>query len=79
MVKDEEILKVLEEFSDYLQVGDIVNYVFRWIGWFIIQGLSLIVDGLEGVTDAILGLKGSLIHREYKSLLICYIHCSSFF
>ncbi|CAH2465181.1 MULTISPECIES: pLS20_p028 family conjugation system transmembrane protein [Bacillus cereus group] len=57
-MKDEEILKVLEEFSDYLQVGDIVNYVFRWIGWFIIQGLSLIVDGLEGVTDAILGIKG---------------------
>ncbi|MDM5191528.1 hypothetical protein QUG02_28575 [Bacillus hominis] len=57
-MKDEEILKTLEEFSDYLQVGDIVNYVFRWIGWFIIQGLSLIVDGLEGVTDAILGVKG---------------------
>ncbi|MGE6599303.1 pLS20_p028 family conjugation system transmembrane protein [Bacillus proteolyticus] len=57
-MKDEEILKVLEEFSDYLQVGDIVNYVFRWIGWFIIQGLSLIVDALEGVTDAILGIKG---------------------
>ncbi|KMN41474.1 pLS20_p028 family conjugation system transmembrane protein, partial [Bacillus sp. LK2] len=57
-MKDEEILKTLEEFSDYLQVGDIVNYVFRWIGWFIIQGLSLIVDGLEGVTDAILGIKG---------------------
>ncbi|PFI46751.1 hypothetical protein COI73_17080 [Bacillus cereus] len=57
-MKDEEILKVLEEFSDYLQVGDIVNYVLRWLGWFIIQGLSLIVDALEGVTDAILGIKG---------------------
>ncbi|CAH2463067.1 mechanosensitive ion channel activity [Bacillus mycoides KBAB4] len=58
MVKDEEILKILEEFSDYLQVGDIVNYVFRWIGWFLIVGLSLVVDALEGVTDAILGIKG---------------------
>ncbi|EJV75625.1 hypothetical protein IG3_05415, partial [Bacillus cereus HuA2-1] len=58
MVKDEEILKVLEEFSDYLQVGDIVNYVLRWLGWFVIQGLSLVVDGLEGVTDSTLGIKG---------------------
>ncbi|MCQ6360449.1 MULTISPECIES: pLS20_p028 family conjugation system transmembrane protein [Bacillus cereus group] len=57
-MKDEEILKILEEFSDYLQVGDIVNYVFRWIGWFLIVGLSLVVDALEGVTDAILGIKG---------------------
>ncbi|WP_418883981.1 pLS20_p028 family conjugation system transmembrane protein, partial [Bacillus cereus] len=57
-MKDEEILKILEEFSDYLQVGDIVNYVFRWIGWFLIVGLSLVVDALESVTDAILGIKG---------------------
>ncbi|WP_070146027.1 pLS20_p028 family conjugation system transmembrane protein [Bacillus mycoides] len=57
-MKDEEILKVLEEFSDYLQVGDVVNYVLRWLGWFVIQGLSLVVDGLEGVTDSILGIKG---------------------
>ncbi|MGH0933595.1 pLS20_p028 family conjugation system transmembrane protein [Bacillus mycoides] len=57
-MKDEEILKVLETFSDYLQVGDIVNYVLRWLGWFLIVGLSLVVDALEGVTDAILGIKG---------------------
>ncbi|MES5896407.1 pLS20_p028 family conjugation system transmembrane protein [Bacillus cereus group sp. RP43] len=57
-MKDEEILKTIEAFSDYLQVGDIVNYVFRWIGWFLIVGLSLVVDALEGVTDAILGIKG---------------------
>ncbi|MGE1217514.1 pLS20_p028 family conjugation system transmembrane protein [Bacillus toyonensis] len=57
-MKDEEILKVLETFSDYLQVGDIVNYVLRWLGWFLIIGLSLVVDALEGVTDTILGIKG---------------------
>lgn len=69
MVKDEEILKTLEEFSDYLQVGDIVNYVFRWIGWFIIQGLSLIVDALEGVTDAILGIKGFFNSPEIQNFV----------
>ncbi|MFF2341061.1 pLS20_p028 family conjugation system transmembrane protein, partial [Bacillus mycoides] len=56
-MKDEEILKTIEAFSDYLQVGDIVNYVLRWLGWFLIVGLSLVVDALEGVTDAILGIK----------------------
>ncbi|EOO12280.1 hypothetical protein IG9_05641, partial [Bacillus cereus HuA2-9] len=69
MVKDEEILKTIEAFSDYLQVGDIVNYVFRWIGWFIIVGLSLIVDALEGVTDAILGIKGFFNSPEIQNFV----------
>jgi len=68
-VKDEEILKVLEEYSDYLQVGDIVNYVLRWLGWFLIQGLSLVVDALEGVTDAILGIKGFFNSTEVQEFV----------
>ncbi|WP_369680502.1 pLS20_p028 family conjugation system transmembrane protein, partial [Bacillus sp. AFS014408] len=56
-MKDEEILKVLEEFADYLQIGDIVNYILRWIGWFLILGLSWVVDALEDVTNSILGIK----------------------
>ncbi|QWG87665.1 pLS20_p028 family conjugation system transmembrane protein [Bacillus mycoides] len=68
-MKDEEILKTIEAFSDYLQVGDIVNYVFRWIGWFIIVGLSLIVDALEGVTDAILGIKGFFNSPEIQNFV----------
>ncbi len=69
MVKDEEILKVLEEFSDYLQIGDIVNYVLRWLGWFLIQGLSLVVDALEGVTDAVLGVKGFFNSPEVQEFV----------
>ncbi|SFQ90813.1 hypothetical protein SAMN04487920_12428 [Bacillus mycoides] len=69
MVKDEEILKTIEAFSDYLQVGDIVNYVFRWIGWFLIVGLSLVVDALEGVTDAILGIKGFFNSPEIQNFV----------
>ncbi|WP_100618287.1 pLS20_p028 family conjugation system transmembrane protein [Bacillus cereus] len=68
-MKDEEILKVLEEYSDYLQVGDIVNYVLRWLGWFLIQGLSLVVDALEGVTDAILGIKGFFNSTEVQEFV----------
>ncbi|PFX88894.1 hypothetical protein COL41_28985, partial [Bacillus mycoides] len=66
-MKDEEILKTIEAFSDYLQLGDIVNYVFRWIGWSLIVGLSLIVDALEGVTDAILGIKGFFNSPEIQN------------
>ncbi|MED1020505.1 pLS20_p028 family conjugation system transmembrane protein, partial [Bacillus mycoides] len=68
-MKDEEILKTIEAFSDYLQVGDIVNYVLRWIGWFLIVGLSLVVDALEGVTDAILGIKGFFNSPEIQNFI----------
>ncbi|PHG11575.1 pLS20_p028 family conjugation system transmembrane protein [Bacillus toyonensis] len=68
-MKDEGILKVLESFSDYLQVGDIVNYVLRWLGWFLIVGLSLVVDALEGVTDAILGIKGFFNSPEIQNFV----------
>src|SRR6478752_2580882 len=56
-MKDEEILKKLHEFSDYLDVGDIPSYLLRKIGWACIQLLSFLVDGLEGITDSILGVK----------------------
>ncbi|HFJ9478290.1 TPA: pLS20_p028 family conjugation system transmembrane protein [Bacillus cereus] len=68
-MKDEEILKTIEAFSDYLQVGDIVNYVLRWLGWFLIVGLSLVVDALEGVTDAILGIKGFFNSPEIQNFV----------
>ncbi|MHA4062818.1 pLS20_p028 family conjugation system transmembrane protein [Bacillus cereus] len=68
-MKDEEILKTIEAFSDYLQVGDIVNYVLRWLGWFLIVGLSLVVDALEGVTDAILGIKGFFNSPEIQKFV----------
>ncbi|WP_456318397.1 pLS20_p028 family conjugation system transmembrane protein [Priestia megaterium] len=56
-MKDEEILKKLHEFSDYLDVGNILTYLLRKLGWACIQLLSFLVDGLEGITDSILGIK----------------------
>ncbi|MGX1373427.1 hypothetical protein RKD56_000507, partial [Priestia megaterium] len=56
-MKDEEILKKLHEFSEYLDVGNIVTYMLRKVGWACIQLLSFLVDGLEGITDSILGIK----------------------
>ncbi|YBV93605.1 hypothetical protein M1D53_28720 (plasmid) [Bacillus sp. PK9-021] len=56
-MKDEEILKKLREFSEYLDVGNIVTYMLRKVGWACIQLLSFLVDGLEGITDSVLGVK----------------------
>ncbi|MFP3845798.1 pLS20_p028 family conjugation system transmembrane protein [Priestia filamentosa] len=56
-MKDEEIVEKLQTFSDYLEVGNILSYCLRWLGWFLIQALAWLVDGLEGITDSILGIK----------------------
>ncbi|PGX74029.1 pLS20_p028 family conjugation system transmembrane protein [Priestia megaterium] len=56
-MKDEEILEKLHEFSEYLAVGNILTYLLRKLGWGCIQVLSFLVDGLEGITDSVLGVK----------------------
>ncbi|MBW0933965.1 pLS20_p028 family conjugation system transmembrane protein [Priestia megaterium] len=56
-MKDEEILKKLHEFSEYLDAGNILSYLLRKFGWACIKVLSILVDGLEGITDSILGIK----------------------
>jgi len=56
-MKDEEILKKLHEFADYLDKGNIATYLLRKIGWGIVQVLSFLVDSLEGITDSVLGIK----------------------
>lgn len=56
-MSDQQILEVLKKYDDFLQIGNIVNYCIRWIGWMLIQGLAWLVDGLENITDSILGLK----------------------
>ncbi|MGG0509483.1 pLS20_p028 family conjugation system transmembrane protein [Priestia megaterium] len=56
-MKDEKILEKLHEFSEYLGVGNILTYLLRKLGWGCIQVLSFLVDGLEGITDSVLGVK----------------------
>lgn len=56
-MKEEEIIEKLQTFHDYLEVGNIWSYCLRWMGWFLIQSLAWLVDGLEGITDSILGIK----------------------
>lgn len=68
-MKDEEILEKLHEFSEYLDVGNILTYLLRKLGWGCIQVLSFLVDGLEGITDSVLGVKSFLILLIFKTLL----------
>ncbi|HGE5781566.1 TPA: pLS20_p028 family conjugation system transmembrane protein [Bacillus pseudomycoides] len=68
-MKEEEILKVLEEYGEYLQIGDIFNYILRWTGWFLILGASWVVDILENVTDAVLGIKSFFSAPQVQEFL----------
>ncbi|MUL33919.1 pLS20_p028 family conjugation system transmembrane protein [Priestia megaterium] len=68
-MKDEEILKKLREFSEYLDVGDIPSYLLRKLGWACIQLLSFLVDGLEGITDSILGIKAFFNSPEIQDFI----------
>ncbi|TKH02738.1 hypothetical protein FC678_25690 [Peribacillus simplex] len=54
---DKEVVRILEEFSDFLEVTNPISYMLRWIGWVIIKGLAWLVDSLSNITDSILGLK----------------------
>ncbi|WP_342603854.1 pLS20_p028 family conjugation system transmembrane protein [Peribacillus sp. FSL E2-0159] len=54
---DEEVARILEKFSDFLEVTNPISYMLRWIGWAIIKGLAWLVDSLSNITDSILGLK----------------------
>ncbi|MDW8516098.1 pLS20_p028 family conjugation system transmembrane protein [Priestia flexa] len=68
-MKDEEILKKLHEFSDYLDVGNILSYLLRKLGWACVQILSFLVDGLEGITDSVLGVKAFFNSPEIQDFI----------
>lgn len=51
------MVDVLERFSDFLSVSDIVTSSVRTLFWWLVKGLGLIVDGLESVANTMLGTK----------------------
>ncbi|WP_198863987.1 hypothetical protein [Bacillus velezensis] len=57
-MSDEELLKILQKFSDFLEIGNIFSYMLRFLGWSLIRALAWLVDGIEGVTDQVLTLSG---------------------
>src|SRR3954470_359385 len=54
---DEEVARILEKFSDFLELTNPISYMLRLIGWAIIKGLAWLVDSLSNITDSVLGLK----------------------
>ncbi|ECP9029945.1 pLS20_p028 family conjugation system transmembrane protein [Peribacillus frigoritolerans] len=54
---EELVQRILEKFSDYLEITNPISYMLKIIGWIIIKGLAWLVDSLENVTDSILLLK----------------------
>ncbi|CEG24544.1 pLS20_p028 family conjugation system transmembrane protein [Peribacillus simplex] len=53
----DEVARILEVFSDFLEMTNPISYMLRLIGWVIIKGLAWLVDSLSNITDSILGLK----------------------
>jgi hypothetical protein len=64
-VSDGEILEKLLEFGEYLSKGTIFIDVFRTVGWYFVLGLAWVIDGLENITDSMLGLKLFYDHPEF--------------
>lgn len=53
VVSSDELVKILEKFSDYLTISDPIWHGLRIVGWGFIQLLCLLVNGLEKTLDEI--------------------------
>lgn len=51
---DSDLINKLKEYEDVLQISSMVNDALRSIGWIFVKGLSVLIDGLESITDQIL-------------------------
>ncbi|RKD26497.1 hypothetical protein BEP19_16805 [Ammoniphilus oxalaticus] len=68
-MSDGEIIIKLEQFEDYLTIGSVFSDPFRWIGWVLIKGLSLMLDGLEKVTNEVLMIKLFFDHPDIAAFV----------
>lgn len=51
---ENEVVNKLQEFTDILSLSTLVLDALRSMGWILIRGLAVLIDGLEKVTDSIL-------------------------
>lgn len=51
---DSDLKNKLQEYEDVLQISSMVNDALRSMGWILIRGLSVLIDGLESITNQIL-------------------------
>ena len=68
-MKDAEIVEKIEEFSDFLSVGNAISDMVRWLGWVFIKGLAFIVDGLENITNEVLLIKQFFQNPEIEAFV----------
>lgn len=68
-MSNSEVVDVLERFSDFLSISDIVTSSVRTLFWWLIKGLGLVVDGLESVANTMLGTKEIFNNPEVLSFM----------
>ena len=66
---DEIIIKILEDFSDVLNVNGILSLIFRTLGWWIIKILAELVTLAENLVSDITGLTTFFNSKEVQKLI----------
>lgn len=66
---EQEIIRILQKFAEYLEITNPISYMLRTVGWMIVKGLAWIVDSLENVTDSILLLKTFYNDTDVEALV----------
>ncbi|WP_203289388.1 pLS20_p028 family conjugation system transmembrane protein [Metabacillus sp. cB07] len=65
----DDVSKILERFSEFLEITGPISYMLREIGWIIIRGLAFLVDSLSNITNEILGLKNFFNDTDVVALV----------
>ncbi|MCQ6276408.1 hypothetical protein JMM81_15950 [Bacillus sp. V3B] len=65
----EEIAEKLHQFSEFLNLSNLFSDMFRWLGWVIAVGLSMLVDGLEAIINEVLLVKTLFENPEYVNFV----------
>ncbi len=51
---DSELISKFKDLEDVFNLSNLVNDALRTVGWILVRGLAVIIDGLEEVTNTIL-------------------------
>lgn len=62
---DDKAIAILEQLADNFEITTPVAFMMRVIGWALIKMLVWIVDGLENITNSILGIKSFYSNADF--------------
>ncbi|WP_338450551.1 hypothetical protein R4Z09_00850 [Niallia oryzisoli] len=65
----EDIAEKLHQFTEFLNLSNLFSDMFRWLGWVIAVGLSMLVDGLEAIINEVLLVKALFENPEYVNFV----------